>query len=247
MRQYESEKRECYHIINIDNVSYHYDMGFCLQNISINIVKDATIAFVGANGAGKTTLFNLIFGILKPTNGSIYINHGLENQDIKNYVRYLPQFNTLFNKLTVEENLHTVCHFLKIKKEIINEITEKILTDINFIPLRNNLFETLSEGQKRILNYFATLIRTPKILLLDEPYSSLDIRHQELVNNSIFELKKKGCTVLISSHILDPLEEICDEYYFLDNGRIIDSHNSNILKTNNLHNLLKEKFLKPDL
>ncbi len=229
-------------VISFDNVCYKYDGDeiFQIDHISFDVFQGEVIGLLGPNGAGKSTILNLIYEILKPLSGAITISK-LEKDK---YISYLPQFSTLFNKLTIEENLLTVCNLFNIDSSTIEEQMDSIIKKLNLFSSRNKLFEELSEGQKRILNFLIMLIPNSPILLLDEPYNSLDIKNQDLINKKIKKLKEKNTTVLISSHIFEPMKDICDRYMIFDKGKLIGLYDKSSIIEKDIYTLLKEKILK---
>lgn len=194
-------------IINKLNVSYKKN--HVLENLSIDLNISEIHGIVGLNGAGKTTLLNTIFGIKKADSGNIYYNNSNIN---KKYIAFLETQNYFYPKITGKEYLEL---FRLNNKDF--EISEwnKLFT----LPL-NKLIETYSTGMKKKLAFMGTMCLDKPIIILDEPFNGVDLESNRKIKEILMRLKVKGKTIIITSHILESLTNICDTISYLKTRKI---------------------------
>jgi len=215
-------------IIVIQNLTKDYGNNKGIFDVSFNIVKGEVLGFVGANGAGKTTTIRHIMGFLKPDSGSVTVK-GLEayknSAQIKNYIGYIP------GEIAFPD-LRTGTEFLKSQAEFIGltdlSYADEIIKQLQLDPKAT--LKRMSKGMKQKTAIVAALMHEPQILILDEPTTGLDPlmrdRFLELIENE----KKKGKTILISSHLYEELERVCDRVALIDEGKIINITSMNEIK-----------------
>lgn len=211
------------------NIAKSYGSKQVLRDFNLDVEQGEVVALLGPNGAGKTTSFYIIVGIISATNGNIVF----DDIDITNfplYVRaqmgigYLPQENSIFRKLTVEENLLVP---LEIKygknKQKINEKMEQLLNEFNIQHIRKSLGGVLSGGERRRVEVARILAIEPVFLFLDEPFAGVDPIAVNDIKNMIVDLKNRGIGVVITDHNVRETLEVVDRAYILYNGQIICS------------------------
>lgn len=207
-------------IIVIQNLTKDYGNNKGVFDVTFNIHKGEVLGFVGANGAGKTTTIRHIMGFLKPDSGSVTVK-GLEayknSAQIKKYIGYIPGEIAFPDLPTGIDFLKSQAEFIDLKDmEYANEIIKQLQLDPKATLKR------MSKGMKQKTAIVAALMHDPEILLLDEPTTGLDPlmrdRFLELIENE----KKKGKTILISSHLYEELERVCDRVALIDEGKIIN-------------------------
>lgn len=204
----------------------HSFENFYLQLENISFEKGKILGIIGENGAGKTTLMNAI-------SGNLDINGVIETEGIdSNNILYIPSYLTAYQFLTVSEFLDLV---LEYNDTTINK--SKLLKVLKLEDKEFSLICELSEGMNKKISLVPIFIRKYDLLILDEPFNSIDIKY-------IFELKKyikdlsKTCCVLISSHILETLSDLCTDFYVIKNGKIVKTINNR----NNIKELESEIF-----
>ncbi|ABR30404.1 ABC transporter [Thermosipho melanesiensis] len=193
-------------MIDVKNVGKRYGNTWVLKKVSFFAHKGEVIGVIGKNGSGKTTLLKIISGILKPTEGNIYLNSHL--------ISYIPEKPILIPELTLLENLK---YFAKLR----NIGDEKIKHEISFFKLEEHTKKRpneLSKGLKQRLSMAISLLIEPDIILLDEPTSGLDVESKKIITNKILDLKKSGKTILYITHEDEEVERICDRILILENG-----------------------------
>ncbi|MDD3726556.1 MAG: LPS export ABC transporter ATP-binding protein [Candidatus Ratteibacteria bacterium] len=197
-----------------------------VKDISISVEKGEIVGLLGPNGAGKTTTFEMIVGFLHPDSGSIL----LDDKDISGLpvwkraregLLYLPQEISLFNKLTVEENIYIILEdYYKDRKEM-EEICHRYLKKVGLFDLRKNIAGTLSGGEKRRLEIGRCLTLNPKFFLLDEPFSGIDPKTVYELQDTIEELKRTNIGILLTDHNVRDALRITDRAYLIHKGEIL--------------------------
>lgn len=201
-----------------------YGSFYALQDLNL-VVEDSTVfGFVGANGAGKSTTFSILATLLQPTAGDAFIN-GISvtknPQEVRRQIGYVPDFFGVYDQLKTDEYLDFYGASYGIKPKERAMLIPKLLELVNLENKRYDYVDLLSRGMKQRLCLARALIHDPKILILDEPASGLDPRARVEMRDILRELKAMGKTILISSHILPELAEMCDSIGVIDNGRLI--------------------------
>ena len=188
------------------------------ENISFDVEFGSICGIVGQNGAGKTTTIRMILGILLPDSGSISIG-GIEHID-KTIFGYLPEERGLYKKSTVWENLFYLGS-LKLKdKSIIQSSIKYWLERFDILDYKNREIAELSKGNQQKIQFIASILHNPKILIVDEPFSGLDPLNQVLFKDILIELKKTGLAIIFCTHQLQTAEEICDSIVMIHQGKV---------------------------
>lgn len=195
-----------------------------VDNLSFEIAEGEIFGFVGSNGAGKSTTIKIATGLMKPTEGTIYID-GLDIRDKKANFRskigYVPDFFGVYDKLKVYEYMNFYCGLHKIPVKHRQELIHKLTKLVNLEDKSEEYVDNLSRGMKQRLCLARALIHDPKILIMDEPASGLDPRARIDFRNILYRLKSMDKTIIISSHILSELAEICTSIGIIEKGRML--------------------------
>ena len=206
-------------MISIRNLSVKFSDKQVLKNINIDFKENYIHGIVGLNGAGKTTFFNVLAKTLKPGTGQLKLNN--IDLTIKD-TAYLETVNYFFSGITGNE-------YLKIFKQTNTDFTLSSLTDYFKIPL-DELIENYSTGMKKKLALLAVLKQNKPVFILDEPFNGLDLETNKILEIIITRLKQKDKTILISSHIIEPLISTCDQIHLLEDGNFIKTFDKNDFK-----------------
>ena len=213
-------------MIETKGLTKYYGSLGALVDLNLAIEAGDIFGFIGPNGAGKTTTMRILATLLAPTRGRAYVN-GIDvltrGRDVRRLVGYMPDFMGVYDDLKVFEYLEFFASAFGIparkRKAIIDGVLE--LTDLQ--GKRAALVDSLSRGMQQRLGLARVLIHDPKVLILDEPASGLDPRARIEIRELLRELKRMGKTIMISSHILSELEEMCDHVGIIEHGRLIFS------------------------
>ena len=211
-------------IIETINLSKRYGDLVALDNLHLNIAEGECFGYIGPNGAGKTTTIKILATLLQPTWGEARVcGHvvGYESRKIRPLIGYVPDFFGAYIDMVVQEYLEFFASAYGItgqqRKRIVGDVLE--LTDLNY--KRDALVDALSRGMKQRLSIARVLLHDPKLLLLDEPASGLDPRARVEIRELLKELHRMGKTILISSHILHELAELCSTVGIIERGKLL--------------------------
>jgi ABC-2 type transport system ATP-binding protein len=215
-------------ILETRHLSKRYRRGapLALDDLNLQVPKGALFGFVGPNGAGKTTTLRMLAGLLEPTSGDIWISGLSVKQDprlIHQYVGYMPDFFGLYHEMTSWEYLDFFarCHDVPAARR--RSVVEELLELVGLADKRNEDVGHLSRGMQQRLCLAHAMVHDPQVLLLDEPASGLDPRARVEMRELLRELSAMGKTILLSSHILSELAEMCSVVGIVQRGRIVAS------------------------
>jgi ABC-2 type transport system ATP-binding protein len=208
-------------MLKIKNLSKSFGKRKVLQNLSLDIDSGQIYGLLGANGAGKTTTINIICNLLKADSGDITINNQSVSEATKKIIGIAPQENLLYQTLSCEENLNFFAKIYGLDAKTRQEQIKATLTAVNLLDRAKSPVETLSGGLQRRLNIAVALVHLPKLVILDEPTTGLDIEARYEIWELIQQLKNQGITVLLTTHLLDEAERLCQKIGILKNGQIL--------------------------
>ena len=213
-------------ILSARDISKSYRGRKVVNNISIEVNQGEIVGLLGPNGAGKTTSFYMIVGIIKPEQGDIF----LEKEVISSYpmyqraqkgIGYLAQEESVFRKLSVEDNILGVLEFSELSKNQQKEKAEQLMEEFGLINIRKNRGDLLSGGERRRTEIARALANNPNFLLLDEPFAGVDPIAVEDIQSIISVLKKKNIGILITDHNVQETLAITDRTYLMFEGKIL--------------------------
>ena len=213
-------------MIETKNLTKNYGNLTAVDNLNLTIKDGDIFGFIGPNGAGKTTTMRVLVTLLEPTRGSAFIN-GLnvakDGKKVRRLVGYMPDFMGVYDDLKVFEYLEFFAAAFGIERKKRKSIVEGVLELTDLESKKSATVDSLSRGMQQRLGLARVLIHDPKVLILDEPASGLDPRARIEIRELLRELKRMGKTIMISSHILSELEEICDHVGIIEHGRLVFS------------------------
>jgi len=218
-----------------------------VDHIDLDIPSGVVFGLLGPNGAGKTTTFRMIYGVLRPTEGRVWVyGHDVSEEPVKakNLMGVLPEDTGIYPRLTAEENL---IYFGKLHGMPETELKRKIKEYLSILELeekRDFIAEKLSKGQRKKVAFIRAILHDPPILLLDEPTSGVDVVSARDIRNMIKDYAKKGNTVVLASHNMLEVEQLCDLVSIMHKGRII--HTGSIEEIKRLEGVkeLEEVFVR---
>ncbi len=213
-------------MLTIENLTKQYGKFLALDHLNLHIDKGEIYGFVGPNGAGKTTTMRIVCGLLKATGGSVIVD-GIDAirqpDDIKRKVGYVPDFFGVYDNLKVMEYMEFYGSMYGMERREITDISEGLLELVNLSDKKDAFVDALSRGMKQRLCVARALIHNPDLLVLDEPNSGLDPRARFEMKEVLKNLRSMGKTILISSHILPELSELCTSVGIMEHGRLVTS------------------------
>ncbi len=215
-------------MLNVENLVKDYKIGFLrkrirvLKGVSFSVSRGEIFGFVGPNGAGKTTTFKTILGFVSPTSGRIEImGKPLGDVDVKRHMGYLPENPYFYDYLTGEELLRYMGELHGLNGGELSRKVGELLEKVNISYARRVQLRKYSKGMLQRVGVAQALINDPDFLILDEPMSGLDPIGQREIRDLILEQKKRGKTILLSSHILSDVEALCDRVGIIIGGRVV--------------------------
>lgn len=211
-------------MIRLEHVGKTYKKGevIALNDVNIQVEKGALTAVIGRNGAGKSTLFKIICGVITDYTGSSHINNSRSSIDMSEKTSYLPEERGLDGRMQVLEHLTDMVCYKGIKKGIAQKAVGEWLNEFGLQESKFRRIDTLSKGNQQKLQFIVAIASNPEILILDEPFSGLDTITSDLLWTVINRLRKKGCTIIFSTHNLNDKLMDCDEFIFIVNGKVIE-------------------------
>jgi len=222
--------------ISVKNISKQFGEQWAVHDISFEIISGEIVGFIGPNGAGKSTTMKMITGYLPPTSGEVLINgmNTRENaMEIKKMIGYLPENNPLYHDMYVKEYLLYAAGLYGIKGGKARLRVDEIIELVGLSPEKHKKIGKLSKGYKQRVGISQALIHDPDVLILDEPTSGLDPNQIIEIRNLISSVGKTK-TVLLSTHIMQEVEAICDRVIILDEGKIRADVTANEIGKSNL-------------
>lgn len=211
-------------MIEIIELTKKYGKFTALDSLNLQINKGTVFGFVGQNGAGKSTTFSILATLLAPTSGTTFINGYNIQKDtkaVRRQIGYMPDFFGVYDQLKTSEYLHFYGASYGIPYQERQKLIPRLLELVNLSHKKDVYVDLLSRGMKQRLCLARSLIHDPEVLILDEPASGLDPRARVEMREILKELKTMGKTILISSHILPELADMCDSIGIIDHGRLI--------------------------
>lgn len=234
-------------MLRLEGVTKKYGKFTAVDNLSLEIKDGEIFGFVGPNGAGKTTTLKMIATLLRPTLGSIYIDDievSSNIRKVRGIMGYMPDFFGVYDNLKVNEYLDFYGDVAGLTKEEKNTVIPDLLELVDLSNKKKEYVDSLSRGMKQRLCLARSLIHNPKLLILDEPASGMDPRARVQMKEILKELRRMGKTILISSHILPELSELCTNIGIIERGRIVECGRvEHIMKKVNKTNSMKIKVL----
>lgn len=211
-------------MLQINNLYKSFGKFNAVDNLTLHIKKGEIFGFVGHNGAGKTTTMKITAGLLAPSAGSVYIdgiNALSERNKVKRKIGYMPDFFGVYDNLKAIEYMEFYAAMYGIRGEEATKTCLNLMELVNLADKRDAYVDSLSRGMKQRLCLARSLVHDPELLLLDEPASGLDPRARFEMKEILKNLGSMGKTVIISSHILPELADMCDTIGIMQHGKLI--------------------------
>ena len=224
--------------IEIQNLSKYYDKQLAVNNISFQVKTGEIVGFLGPNGAGKSTTMKIISCFIKPSKGDVLVDGISIHTDeigVKSKIGYLPENNPLYEDLYVRESIRFIAQMHRVKD--VKSAVENVIEKVGLVKEANKKIGQLSKGYQQRVGIAHSIVHNPKVLILDEPTSGLDPNQLDEIRSLIKELGKNK-TVMLSTHIMQEVESICDKIVIINNGeivadRILDESRSSEIKEKN--------------
>ena len=227
--------------VEIQKLSKKYQEQLAINEISFKVNSGEIVGFLGPNGAGKSTTMKIISCFIKPTSGDVLVDGVSIHKDelsVKSKIGYLPEHNPLYEDMYVRESILFIAQMHKIKN--IKVAVQGVIEKVGLVKEAHKKIGQLSKGYKQRVGIAQAIVHDPKVLILDEPTSGLDPNQLEDIRALIKELGKNK-TVILSTHIMQEVESICDRIVVIKNGSIVADRN--LEQNSNTINNIKEQIV----
>ncbi|HEY5563716.1 MAG TPA: ABC transporter ATP-binding protein [Clostridiaceae bacterium] len=218
-------------VLEVKNLKKKFGKNLAVNDISFGLEAGKIIGLIGPNGAGKTTTLKCITGLLNKTEGTVTIlGMDIRKQEARTHIAYIPETPDIYTMLTVWEHMK----FIALAYELDNweEKAKELLERFDLETKRNELGKNLSKGMTQKVSICCSLLHNPDVLLVDEPMIGLDPRAIRELKDAFLELKNEGKTILISTHLLDNAQNLCDSVIVMKNGSIVTQGSIEELRKN---------------
>jgi ABC-2 type transport system ATP-binding protein len=216
-------------MLSIRNIVKQYANHRALDNVSLEVQKGSIFGLLGPNGAGKTSLIRIINQITAPDSGEVYINGEKLNPSHISKIGYLPEERGLYKKMEIGEQMLYLAQLKGMDKK---EATDRIRYWFEKMEMQTwwkKKVEDLSKGMQQKVQFVATIVHDPELIILDEPFSGFDPVNAEIITNEILELNSKGATIIFSTHRMESVEQLCDSIALIHRShKILDGRVSDI-------------------
>ena len=207
--------------VEVNHIVKSYADKVAVDDLSFSVAQNEIFGLIGPNGAGKTTTIRMMMDIIKPDSGEITILGEKLSEASKNKLGYLPEERGLYRKLRVIDSIIYLASLKGMDSRSAEKKADELLNQTGMLPNKNKKIEELSKGMGQIIQFIVTIIHDPELIILDEPFSGLDPVNTELLKSMVMDLRNQGKAVILSTHQMNQVEELCDRILMIDNGRAV--------------------------
>jgi ABC-2 type transport system ATP-binding protein len=204
-----------------EGISKSYGNFWALKNINIRVPRESIFGLLGPNGAGKTTLIRIITQIIFADEGEIYFDNRKIVPDDISMIGYLPEERGLYKKMKVGEHMLYLARLKGLSAIDAKKRIRYWMEKFEILSWWNKKIEDLSKGMQQKVQFISTILHEPRLIILDEPFSGFDPINANLIKDEILELKKKGSTIIFSTHRMESVEELCDFIALINKSKVI--------------------------
>jgi ABC-2 type transport system ATP-binding protein len=218
-------------ILEVKELTKSFGKIKAVDHVSFSVPEGSVFGLIGRNGAGKTTTIRMMMNIYLPDSGEVILRGIKIGQEFKDKAGYLPEERGLYKKMKV---LDTLLYFAELKGKTGREIERKAnyyLKKFELFDRKNTKLEELSKGNQQKIQFLTTILHDPEFLILDEPFSGLDPINTDILKEIILELKSQGKIIILSTHLMDFAERLCDHIALIEKGKLILHGPLNEIKT----------------
>lgn len=208
-------------MLSIRNIVKQYANHRALDHVSIEIEKGCIFGLLGPNGAGKTSLIRIITQITAPDEGEIFLNGEKLNPSHISKIGYLPEERGLYKKMEIGDQMLYLAQLKGLSKKDATKRIKYWFEKMEIESWWNKKVEDLSKGMQQKVQFIATVVHDPELIILDEPFSGFDPVNVQLITNEILELNRKGATIIFSTHRMESVEQLCDSIALIHKSRKI--------------------------
>lgn len=208
-------------MLKIENIVKQYESHVALNDVSLIVPQGSVFGLLGPNGAGKTSLIRIINQITAPDSGRVYFKNELLKPDHIHQIGYLPEERGLYKKMEIGDQILYLAQLKGLSKTESTKRAKYWFQKMEIESWWNKKVEELSKGMQQKVQFIATIIHEPELLILDEPFSGFDPVNADFIKNEFLELNKKGTTIIFSSHRMESVEQLCDHIALINKSKKI--------------------------
>lgn len=208
-------------ILRLENVTKRYRDHIAVDEISFEVEPGTIFGMLGPNGAGKTSTIRIITTITAPDSGQVYFQSELLNKTHPSRMGYLPEERGLYKKMKVGDHLIYLAQLKGLSVQNATRKCKEMLERFEALDWWNKKVEELSKGMQQKIQFIATIVHDPVLLILDEPFSGLDPINSNMIRDEIFRLRDEGVTIIFSTHRMEQVEEMCEDIILIHHGKNI--------------------------
>jgi len=192
-----------------------------VDDLSFSVAPGEMFGLIGPNGAGKTTTIRMMMDIIKPDSGEVTVLGEKLSEATKNRLGYLPEERGLYKKLSVLESIVYLASLKGMDRHLATEKANELLNQTGMLSSKKKKIDELSKGMGQIIQVIVTIIHDPQLVILDEPFAGLDPVNTELLKGMFADLRNQGKAVILSTHQMNQVEELCDRILMINNGQAV--------------------------
>jgi ABC-2 type transport system ATP-binding protein len=207
--------------VEVNHVAKSFADKVVVDDLSFSVAQGEIFGLIGPNGAGKTTTIRMMMDIIKPDSGEVTILGERLGEATKNKLGYLPEERGLYKKLGVLDSIVYLASLKGVDRLSAEEKANELLNQTGMLPHKGKKIEELSRGMGQIIQFIVTIIHDPQLLILDEPFAGLDPVNTELLKGMLLGLRNQGKSLILSTHQMNEIEELCDRILMINHGRSV--------------------------
>ncbi len=230
-------------ILSIKDVVKTYESKIAVNHVTFDIPEGIIYGMLGPNGAGKTSLIRIITTITRPDSGEILFNNERLNENHTSFIGYMPEERGLYKKMKVGEQLVYLAQLKGMSHKDAKSTIDGWFEKFDIKDWYNKKIMDLSKGMQQKVQFIATVMHRPKLIILDEPFSGLDPINANLIEDEILNLKKMGTSIIFSTHRMEQVEEICDRIVLINQGKNVLEGDVKEIKNTYKENLYNINFV----
>ena len=216
-----NDERKGDFMLKVEHITKYYDQNKAVDDLSFEVEDGKIFGLLGVNGAGKTTTFRMIIGLLEPTSGKITLDGKPIDYNVTDTIGFLTEERSLLTKLTVKEQIIYYGTLKGMKEKEILKRLDEWLKRFHIEEYKERKIKELSKGNQQKVQFISAVINNPKLLILDEPFSGLDPINVEMFMDAIKDFKKRGSSIIFSSHRMEHVEMFCESLVILVKGKSV--------------------------
>jgi len=207
--------------VEVNHIVKSYADKAVVNDLSFSVAQGEIFGLIGPNGAGKTTTIRMMMDIIKPDSGEVTILGEKLSEASKNKLGYLPEERGLYRKLTTIDSIIYLASLKGMDRHSAEGKADELLNQTGMLPHKGKKIEELSRGMGQIIQFIVTIIHNPELVILDEPFAGLDPVNTELLKRMVADLRNQGKAIILSTHQMNEVEELCDRILMINNGRSV--------------------------